>query len=156
MRSPEWRGMRPTNWQKQANEFPPGFGLPAQLPTGGQAVQDAGARKPAAPPILQRHLPLPRRNSILRLPEGESRIAQQFTVGVRIGDSISPAGTAESPATSYISSQPSSGSWMAEKNERCRKKGSSESGTIHPASPCLRKALEFFRFFRFFRLNCCF
>jgi hypothetical protein len=48
-----------------------------------------------------------------------------------------------------------SGRWMAEKNEKCRKSGSSEAGAIHPAGGCprLRKALEFFGHFRFFRLN---
>ena len=45
---------------------------------------------------------------------------------------------------------------MAEKNEKCRKKGRSGAGAIRPAGPRLRRALEFFRFFRFFRLNCCF
>ena len=40
---------------------------------------------------------------------------------------------------------------MAEKNERCRKKGSSEAAVIDPAGECRRlgKALQFFRFFSF-------
>ena len=40
---------------------------------------------------------------------------------------------------------------MAEKNEKCRKKGS-EAAAIHPADegPRLREAFELFRFFSFF------
>ena len=54
--------------------------------------------------------------------------------------------------------EPRSGSRVAEKNEKCRKRGSSAAGAIDPAGECsrLRKALGFFGLFRFFRLNCCF